>query len=154
MWYGLSAPDDLSWLGEIPAPIQYSTKWLDRAYIDISPENIARRAMLGSFRAAVMARDAERCWLCGYPVSYAAPHLRPTLDHVLPTSLGGKDVLSNLRLAHEHCNHIRGSRNPKKAWERLASFAARFDPQLRAYRAAPASFWRPPRRVHPVPAPE
>jgi 5-methylcytosine-specific restriction endonuclease McrA len=35
-----------------------------------------------------------------------------TLDHVIPTSRGGTDDLTNLQLAHYKCNNIKANRLP------------------------------------------
>ena len=63
----------------------------------------------------VYARDKGICQLrCKKPVSLAhkAPHPRSaTLDHVIPKSKGGMDVMGNLRLACYGCNSARGNRN-------------------------------------------
>jgi 5-methylcytosine-specific restriction endonuclease McrA len=33
---------------------------------------------------------------------------RPTFDHIRPRAKGGRDEAENLRLAHAHCNRVRG----------------------------------------------
>lgn len=52
-------------------------------------------------RRAVLRRDGPGCHWCG--AEYA-----PTLDHVIPRSMGGSDKIENLVLACEDCNQARG----------------------------------------------
>jgi hypothetical protein len=64
-------------------------------------------------RLFVYERDAWTCQLCGEPVD---PEARgrssrgASLDHVIPYSRGGNDVVENLRLAHHGCNTSRSNR--------------------------------------------
>lgn len=69
---------------------------------------MAWRAML----VEVAERDAWFCSLCQHPVSPDADANaddRPTIDHVIPKSLGGPDTLDNYRLAHRACNLAKGN---------------------------------------------
>lgn len=62
---------------------------------------------------AVFERDAYTCWLCGKLTSKrwdARDPLSPTLDHLIPQSLGGTDDPDNLGTAHAICNSTRGAR--------------------------------------------
>lgn len=64
-------------------------------------------------RRAIYDRDAGMCQLCAAPVDFDAHYLSrssPTLDHILPRSLGGDDSPDNLRLACRQCNAARGNR--------------------------------------------
>lgn len=58
-------------------------------------------------------RDDWQCELCGNPVDrwleYPDP-LSPSLDHILPVSLGGIHDPSNVRVTHLRCNIRRGNR--------------------------------------------
>lgn len=65
-----------------------------------------------SVRAGIYERDGWTCWLCGEAVVVgdANADLAPSLDHVLPRSLGGDDGEANLRTAHRVCNARRGAR--------------------------------------------
>jgi 5-methylcytosine-specific restriction endonuclease McrA len=62
---------------------------------------------------ALMARDGLNCAICGEALDRHIKdvnHARYiTLDHILPRSHGGLDDLSNLRLAHQECNSLRGN---------------------------------------------
>ena len=60
-------------------------------------------------------RDAQICLYCGkkYKTSFL------TRDHIVPTSLGGKDIWSNVVTACNLCNTKKGGRTPEKAGMRL-----------------------------------
>lgn len=45
------------------------------------------------------------CYCCGRPLSLASS----TLEHIVPQSLGGKNILENLALSHAACNQARGN---------------------------------------------
>jgi hypothetical protein len=56
---------------------------------------------------ALFARDGGLCGLCGQSVDRTVkwPHpSSPSVDHVLPLSVGGSDSSDNLQLAHLGCN--------------------------------------------------
>lgn len=60
----------------------------------------------------VHERDQWTCQLCGTPTlrEWVKGDMRsPTLDHIMPRSLGGSDDIGNLRTAHWLCNAIRGN---------------------------------------------
>ena len=60
----------------------------------------------------VYERDQWTCQLCGTATlrEWVRGDLRsPTLDHIMPRSLGGSDDIGNLRTAHWLCNSIRGN---------------------------------------------
>jgi len=62
-------------------------------------------------RRNIFARDRNRCQYCGkkYPTSELS------LDHVIPRSMGGKSVWTNMVCACTDCNVKKGGRNPKQA---------------------------------------
>lgn len=63
----------------------------------------------------IVERDAHRCHLCGGKVrvgghdEYGYDPLGPSVDHLVPSILGGADVLDNVSLAHRYCNIARGA---------------------------------------------
>jgi 5-methylcytosine-specific restriction endonuclease McrA len=63
--------------------------------------------------AEIANRDQWRCHLCGSAVdsdlSWPDP-MSPSLDHVVPLSLGGPHTPENVRLAHVRCNTAKGNR--------------------------------------------
>ena len=59
----------------------------------------------------VAERDGWRCGLCRRKVDPAASGaMRPSIDHIVPLSLGGTDELANVQLAHLRCNVSKGNR--------------------------------------------
>lgn len=56
-------------------------------------------------RKAVIARDGGICQACGLIVTGQAH-----IDHIVPKSRGGRDVLSNLQLLHHECHSRKTAR--------------------------------------------
>lgn len=58
------------------------------------------------------ALDGWTCHYCAAPLAWRhdSIHERPTVDHVVPTSLGGLDVIENKVLACRSCNSSKGTR--------------------------------------------
>jgi hypothetical protein len=78
---------------------------LDRHY------GFKQTGMPGHTLIAYLAqRDHGRCGLCRQRVTEACGELGPSVDHVVPRSLGGSDDLANLQLAHLRCNRSKGNR--------------------------------------------
>lgn len=59
-------------------------------------------------RYEILRRDNHVCYYCGG----TAPEVRLTVDHVVPTTLGGSDEASNLVAACVDCNAGKSSSNP------------------------------------------
>lgn len=62
--------------------------------------------------AEVALRDGRRCHLCSKRVDMTLSgndRMGPTIDHLIPVSAGGDDVITNVRLAHRSCNCSRGA---------------------------------------------
>jgi 5-methylcytosine-specific restriction endonuclease McrA len=60
----------------------------------------------------VYERDGYRCGICNKKVRMdkEVPHpLAPTLDHIVPISLGGEHSYANIRTAHFNCNSKRSN---------------------------------------------
>lgn len=58
----------------------------------------------------IAERDGCRCGLCGDDVKMSLkwPHPKsPSIDHIVPISMGGEHSLRNTRLAHLRCNIVR-----------------------------------------------
>ena len=95
-----------------------------RRWMDLGPAQIVSRAwyewhwhrgvdpdknrprLSPALREKVIERDGLVCGLCGGPVAPDDVHI----DHILPRSLGGRDRLSNLQVAHSRCNLRKGAR--------------------------------------------
>jgi len=51
----------------------------------------------------------KRCALCGGVIQEM---VEVTTDHIVPTSLGGENLMSNKQIAHAHCNNkLKSGRN-------------------------------------------
>jgi 5-methylcytosine-specific restriction endonuclease McrA len=59
----------------------------------------------------VLIRDGFTCAYCGRRLTMGTG----TKDHILPTSRGGRDVLSNLVAACTDCNGLKADRTPEEA---------------------------------------
>jgi 5-methylcytosine-specific restriction endonuclease McrA len=75
-------------------------------------------ARLGKNRRRVFANLRERygdnCHWCGRPMDFDTREqpLSPSVEHLIPKSVGGTNKQGNLRLAHLHCNQARGEIKP------------------------------------------
>lgn len=58
-------------------------------------------------RRGVLARDGHRCGYCGRSAT--------TVDHILPTSRGGKNTWLNTVAACDRCNQRKDNRTPAEA---------------------------------------
>jgi len=59
------------------------------------------------------ARDGDHCWLCARHIDFQAkPNSANawSVEHLLPTSLGGPDTPANTVLCHPRCNRILANR--------------------------------------------
>jgi len=65
--------------------------------------------------ATLLKKQKGRCNLCG---QYFSPEDIVEIDHILPTTLGGKNEYKNLQLLHRHCHDTKtatdGSYNSKE----------------------------------------
>lgn len=66
-------------------------------------------------RANVLKRDRYACQYCGKRLSNASG----TIDHVLPTSRGGRHVWTNVATACRNCNGKKDNRTPDEAGMKL-----------------------------------
>ncbi len=61
----------------------------------------------------IFKRDDWICQLCGTPIDsrieWPAP-ASPSIDHIIPISLGGEHIVENLQAAHLGCNSRKGNR--------------------------------------------
>ena len=96
---------------------------------DYKRKNIATKARARHKRRTLQAygdvidlyelaeRDHWQCKLCDKPIDKNAKHYKgnlnlygPSLDHIIPVSLGGTHTWNNVQLAHYYCNSIRGNK--------------------------------------------
>lgn len=76
---------------------------------DQSRRRLARKRALPSEpinEVEIFDRDGWVCQLCGKPVEKG----EESLDHIIPISLGGPHLKSNVQLAHRRCNSRKGNR--------------------------------------------
>lgn len=59
-------------------------------------------------------RDRWRCHICGERVTKTRGNddRAPSIDHLVPVSVGGSHTWTNVALAHRLCNSLRGDRGP------------------------------------------
>jgi len=63
-------------------------------------------------RVARLVQAGEPCVFCHQPIDLSVRYPAPdafTVDHSIPTSLGGDDDYNQLRPAHNHCNRQRSN---------------------------------------------
>ena len=86
------------------------------AYKDGKPDPVARKKGAQTKRwilKHLIIKHGGCCALCGLAVVMTPNHPRQaTVDHVIPRSHGGQDLLSNLQLACYECNQIKGNSLP------------------------------------------
>ena len=75
-------------------------------------------------RRAVLRRDKFRCIFCGRTIgdqqgANVVQDFDLTVDHLIPSSHGGKSTWSNTACACYKCNHKKGSRTPNEAGMKL-----------------------------------
>lgn len=76
----------------------------------------ARRSLFNNNKKIILATQ-NICAICGQPVDKTLkyPHpMSPTVDHIIPVSKGGSDVLENLQLAHRRCNRLKSDKMPEE----------------------------------------
>ena len=64
----------------------------------------------------IWLRDGNNCWLCKQPLDSSLPpdhKMRISVDHFVPKKWGGHNRISNLKLAHQHCNSSREGKYPE-----------------------------------------
>lgn len=60
-------------------------------------------------------RQEGRCNGC----RYSLPFQNLTIDHILPQSKGGTDIITNLQLLCNHCNSVKGNRTHQELLDSL-----------------------------------
>lgn len=74
----------------------------------------------------LIRRDGDLCWYCQRPFR---GRLRRTIDHIIPISKRGSNVLANLRLACQDCNGYRKNREAVTAKGAFRKLMAERDKQ-------------------------
>jgi hypothetical protein len=67
----------------------------------------------------LLDRRGPICGICGEPIVIPArdPMLKPSIDHKVPISRGGRHRWANVQPAHLLCNIRKRDRMPYEAWE-------------------------------------
>lgn len=92
----------------------------------------------------VLIRDKFTCQYCGCRLSMGTG----TKDHVMPSSRGGQDTLTNVVAACKPCNNRKGDRTPAEAGMKLMSTPRaltedeKMDLLVRVHRAPERALWR------------
>ena len=88
-------------------------------------------------KRTVLARDQHRCQYCGVPAREL------TLDHILPKTLGGETVWTNVVAACRKCNGTKGGRTLRESGMLLLRppREPRFLPYLRLVRSSYQKAW-------------
>jgi hypothetical protein len=79
-------------------------------------KNVRRQGATNAIRITadvIIERDGNLCHLCDVEIDLSLARnsrFGATIDHVIPLSKGGLDVIDNLRLAHWICNIKKGNR--------------------------------------------
>lgn len=63
-------------------------------------EAIEGPSKASKLRAKLLERDGDECWFCGHTMGEDI-----TVEHLVPKSKGGRNMLANYSLAHAACNH-------------------------------------------------
>jgi hypothetical protein len=58
----------------------------------------------------IIKRDRGRCGICHKPVRAKRGRRGPSIDHIIPLSIGGTHTLDNVQLAHLACNWSKNNR--------------------------------------------
>lgn len=90
-------------------------------------------------RDAALERDQSRCRYCGRLTTSRTRQL----DHVIPRSRGGKNVITNIVVACQPCNTIKGTKLPHEAGMRILRTGTKPSRSVRITNFMP-----------PIPAPE
>ena len=74
---------------------------------------IKRNSAIRDRHRARIKQDKPNCHICGQPINYDLPHTDAwsyVVDHVIPLSKGGKDIIENKKAAHRECNSKKRAR--------------------------------------------
>lgn len=74
-------------------------------------------------RAMASARQNNRCVYCGCELVPSDPNRAPTLDHLIPTAMGGRNHECNTVAACSSCNKRKAARHPDDFIQRFKNGA-------------------------------
>lgn len=93
---------------------KFSNDYAKKAYLcfkhnkswDGRPYSTGRKKTYLKEKVQIQQRDGCNCFYCGKPLGEDI-----TLEHLIPLTAGGLNILSNMVLAHDLCNKAVGSRS-------------------------------------------
>lgn len=68
-----------------------------------APLTTIRKSNYGKEKVALLKRDGDCCFYCGEKLNDDI-----SLEHLIPLTAGGKNILSNMVLVHKECNLQQG----------------------------------------------
>lgn len=77
--------------------------FLKGKYWDGFPISTGRKTTYNKYKIPLIKRDGSACFYCSELLENDI-----TVEHLIPLSAGGKNILSNMVLAHKECNHKQG----------------------------------------------
>lgn len=83
------------------------------AYLCTGTANETARPSMKNVRAEVWAKTDGHCWHCKKRLN---PFSDFHVDHVMPRSMGGSDLIENLVPSCAACNLSKGAKHPSE-WE-------------------------------------
>ena len=78
--------------------------WKKNLAWDGKPIKYGRHPSYKKEKGFLLDRDGDECFYCGLPLGEDI-----TLEHLQALNNGGKNILSNMVLAYEHCNNEAGA---------------------------------------------
>lgn len=75
--------------------------------------NTPRSTAIRDQHRRYIRRTQPPCGICGQPIDYGLPHLDPgeyVVDHIVPLSRGGADVIENKQASHRACNRFKSDK--------------------------------------------
>ena len=73
-------------------------------------------------RSVILEKTGGLCWLCGKPINEWNEF---SIDHKIPRSKGGCDLLFNKFPAHKYCNGLKGDKIINNSDEFMSMFKSK-----------------------------
>lgn len=73
-------------------------------FLQTFPTKSAQASLRADTRQKLLDRDGNECWFCGKSLGDDC-----TIEHLVPKSSGGRNMLANYALAHRSCNNRAGN---------------------------------------------
>ena len=79
--------------------------YISRSKWNGGPDSTKRMANYRKYKVKLLKRDGDTCFCCNLPMGEDM-----TLEHLIPLTAGGLNVLSNMAIMHSHCNRALGNK--------------------------------------------